>query len=144
MRFHLRKRRQPPAVIIVAMIDVLIVVLIFLMVTTTFKKSLPAFKLVLPEASQATQEGASENPPVAVIIEADGNLRYGPDALSLTLDHLRTELAAAALKNPQLKMVIKPDKKAPVGQLVKVMDVAKEAKVKSLDIAIQPVAQRQP
>lgn len=144
MRFYLRKRRQPPAVIIVAMIDVLIVVLIFLMVTTTFKKTLPAFKLVLPEASQATKEGATENPPFAIIIEADGNLRYGPDALSTTLDHLRSELTAAVAKNPQLKVVVKPDKKAPVGQLVKVMDVAKEAKAKALDIAIQPVAQPQP
>ena len=59
-----RTKRVPAvAVIIVALIDVLIVVLIFLMVTTTFKKAQPALKLALPESSQATKSGASENPP---------------------------------------------------------------------------------
>ncbi len=132
MRFFIRKKRQPPAIIIVALIDVLIVVMIFLMVTTTFKKRQPALKLALPESSQATKAGASETPPLVVIIEEDGGLRMGDDAMPVTSDGLKSELAAAAAKNPQLKLTLSADKKAPFGQIVKVMDAAKEAGIKTI------------
>ncbi len=130
MRFLLRKKRQPPAVIIVALIDVLIVVLIFLMVTTTFKKPLAALKLALPESSQATKAGATENPPLVVVVEESGGLRLGQDATPVTYDSLKTALAAAALKNPELKLSLDADKKAPFGLIVKVMDAAKAAHIK--------------
>jgi len=132
MRFFIRKRRQPPAIIIVALIDVLIVVLIFLMVTTTFKKRQPALKLALPESSQATKPGASEIPPLVVIIEEDGALRLGDDAMPVTPDGLKSELASAAAKNPLLKLTLSADKKAPFGQIVRVMDAAKEAGIKTI------------
>jgi biopolymer transport protein ExbD len=132
MRFFIRKKHQPPAVIIVALIDVLIVVLIFLMVTTTFKKPQPSLKLALPESSQATKAGASETPPLVVIIEETGNLRLGPEAIPVTLDRLKSELLAEIAKNPQLKLTLNADKKAPFGQIVKVMDIAKEAQLKTI------------
>ncbi len=130
MRFFIRKKRQPPAIIIVALIDVLIVVLIFLMVTTTFKKRQPALKLALPESSQASKSGASETPPVLVIIEEDGALRFGEEAAPVTADRLKEELSAAVAKDPQTKLTLSADKKAPFGQIVKVMDAAKEAGIK--------------
>jgi biopolymer transport protein ExbD len=132
MRFFIRKRRQPPAIIIVALIDVLIVVMIFLMVTTSFKKRQPALKLALPESSQATKPGASENPPLVVVIEEDGSLRIGEDATPVTADSLKSQLLAAAAKNPQMKLSLSADKKAPFGQIVKVMDAAKEANIKAI------------
>jgi len=133
MRFFIRKKRQPPAVIIVALIDVLIVVLIFLMVTTTFKKPRPALKLALPESSHATKSGASEAPTLEVSIEENGNLRFGPDAKLCTPDDLKKELLAEVAKNPQLKLALRADTKAPFGRIVKVMDIAKEAKIKTMD-----------
>ncbi len=133
MRFLIRKKRQPPAIIIVALIDVLIVVLIFLMVTTTFKKRQPpSLKLALPESTQAIKAGASEVPPLVVVVEENGNLRFGPEALPVTADRLKSELLAEIAKNPQLKLTLKADKKAPFGQIVKVMDAAKQAKIKSI------------
>ncbi|EEF58493.1 ExbD/TolR family protein [Pedosphaera parvula] len=132
MRFFIRKKRQPPAIIIVALIDVLIVVLIFLMVTTTFKKPQNALKLALPESSQALKSGASENPPLVIIIEPTGNLRFGPDATPMTLDRLKSELQAAVSRNSQTKVALNADKGAPWGQVVKVMDAVKESKVQSL------------
>jgi len=129
MRFFVRKRRQTPTVIIVALIDILIVMLIFLMVTTTFKQQ-PALRLALPESSQAKKSGANEEAPLVVSIDAQGNLRLGPEALPLTADGLRAELIARAGKNPDLNLAISADKAAPIGQLVKVMDAVKEAKIK--------------
>jgi biopolymer transport protein ExbD len=132
MRFFIRKKRQPPAIIIVALIDVLIVVLIFLMVTTTFKKTQTSLKLALPESSQALKSGASENPPLVIVIEPNGNLRFGPEAIPVTVDRLKSELQKAVAKNPQTKVALNADKGAPWGQIVKVMDAVKESKVQSL------------
>jgi biopolymer transport protein ExbD len=129
MRFFVRKRRSTPAVIIVALIDVLIVLLIFLMVTTTFKQQ-PALKLALPESSQALKSGAQEDAPLVVSVDKDGNLRFGPDARAVSADGLKQQLLGEATKNPQLKLAISADKAAPWGQIVKVMDAAKEANIK--------------
>src|SRR6185369_12515409 len=126
MHFFVRKRRQMPAVIIVALIDVLIVLLIFLTVTTTFKQQ-PAFRLALPESSQAQKDGASETPPVIISIDAQGNLRMGPEAKPVTVDQMKAEILAQVGRNPDLRLAISADKAAPWGQVVKVRDAAAEA-----------------
>jgi biopolymer transport protein ExbD len=132
MRFFVRKRRPTPTVIIVALIDVLIVLLIFLVVTTTFKQQ-PALRLALPESTQAQKSGANEAPPLVVSVDAQGNLRFGPQGLPVTVDALRAELAARAAASPEVKLAISADKAAPFGQIVKIMDAAKEAKVKMVN-----------
>ena len=129
MRFYVRKRRQPPAIIIVALIDILIVLLIFLMVTTTFKQQ-PALRLALPESSQALKSGAHETAPLVISIAPGGNLRLGTDAKPVTVERLKEELAAAALKTSDLKLAISADKSAPFGQVVRVMDAARSAGIK--------------
>jgi biopolymer transport protein ExbD len=132
MRFFNKKRRQPPAIIIVALIDILIVLLIFLMVTTTFKQQ-PALKLALPESSQAQKTGAHEDAPLVLSIDASGVLRLGVDATPVTADSLRDRLVSELSKRPTLKLAISADKNAPFGQIVKVMDAAKAAGIKSIN-----------
>ena len=132
MRFFVHQRRRPPAIIIVALIDVLIVLLIFLMVTTTFKQQ-PALKLALPESSQAQKSGASENAPQVVTIDEHGNLRFGPDSRAVTSDDLRADLLNEVAKNPEMRLVINADGAAPWRLIVKVMDLAKEAKIKTIN-----------
>ncbi len=129
MRFQIRKRRQAPAVVIVALIDVLIVLLIYLMVTTTFKQQ-PALRLALPESSQAQKSGAHEDAPLVVSIDPKGIFRVGLDAKPVTAEKLKDELLAAIEKKPDLKVAIRADKEAPFGQIIKVMDAAKEANIK--------------
>jgi biopolymer transport protein ExbD len=136
MSFYVRKRRQPPAVIIVALVDVLIVLLIFLMATTAFRQQ-PALKLALPESSQGQKTGASEHPPLVVTIDPEGNIRVGPEAKPVTLDRLKEELKTAVGGNPQLKAAISADKKAPWGQVIKVMDAAKAAGITQINAFIK-------
>jgi biopolymer transport protein ExbD len=140
MRFFIRKRNQPPAIIIVALIDVLIVVLIFLMVTTTLKKPQPSLKLVLPESSHATKTGSAEAPPLVVYIEDNGVLRFGPEAKPITVEALKATLIQELAKNPSLKVAMSADKKAPFGQVIRVMDAAKEAGIKSINAFAKPAA----
>jgi biopolymer transport protein ExbD len=132
MRFPIRKRRQTPGVIIVALIDVLIVMLIFLLVTTTFKQQ-PALRLALPESSQAAKSGAHEDAPVIVSVDPEGNIRIGADGIAVTADRLKEELVARVAKNPELRLAINSDKAAPFGQIVKIMDAAKAAGIKSVN-----------
>lgn len=141
MRFYSHKRRQPPAIIIVALIDVLIVLLIFLMVTTTFKQQ-SAMKLALPESSQGEKSGASEDAPLVVSINEKGLLQLGADKLALTTENLRTELIARTGQNPELRLAINADKNAPFGQIVKVMDAAKDAKVKFVSAYTKETAKK--
>jgi biopolymer transport protein ExbD len=129
MRFHLRQRRRAPSVIIVALIDVLIVLVIFLMVTTTFKQQ-PALKLALPESSQAQKTGASDKAPLVVSVDAQGQLRLGPEGKPVTPDRLKLELADAAAKTPDMRLAISADRQAPFGQIVRIMDAANEANIK--------------
>ena len=135
MRFYNRKRRQAPAVIIVALIDVLIVLLIFLLVTTTFKQQ-PALKLALPESSQAQKTGANEAAPLVISIDPTGGLRLGPEAKPVTLERFSSELLDNVIKNPNLKLAINADKGAPIGLVVKIMDAAKEAKMKTGSVTL--------
>jgi biopolymer transport protein ExbD len=132
MRFFIRKRRHTPTVIIVALIDVLIVLLIFLIVTTTFKQQ-PALRLALPESTQAHKTGVNENAPLVVSIDDKGILHLGTDARPVTIDQFQTELVKQAAKNPALQLAISADEKAPFGQIVKVMDAARAAKIKTVN-----------
>jgi biopolymer transport protein ExbD len=129
MRFYVRKRRQAPAIIIVALIDILIVLLIFLMTTTVFKQQ-PALKLSLPESSEAVKSGASETAPLIVSVDIKGILRVGVDATPVTFELLKQKLSEAVAKTPDLRLAISADKDAPWGQVVRVMDAAKEANLK--------------
>jgi biopolymer transport protein ExbD len=141
MKFYLRKRRQVPAVIIVALIDVLIVLLIFLIVTTTFKQQ-PALRIALPESSQSVKTGATEDPPLVVSIDPKGGLRYGPESRAVSLDGLMTELNAQVVTNPGLRLAIAADTNAPVGQLVKIIDASKAAKIKSYFLFTKEIGKR--
>jgi biopolymer transport protein ExbD len=127
MRFTGRKRRSPPTVIIVSLIDVLIVVLIFMMVATTFKQH-PSVRLALPESRQATNPGDSGETLVITVAKEPPYFYLGQ--LPVTYENLRTELKNGAARNAQLKVALRADDATPFGQIVRVMDAAKEAGVK--------------
>ncbi len=129
MKFITRKRRTAPTIIIISLIDILIVLLIFLMVSTTFKQQ-PALKLALPESKQG-KPGASENSPLVVTIAKQAPYLY-LNTDPVTADRLQSELMSRVAKNPQLTLAIRADTDAPFGQIVKVMDMAKLAHVKSV------------
>ncbi len=132
MRFRGHKQRRTPSVIIVSLIDVLLVVLIFLMVTTTFKKMEPMLKLALPESKQA-KAGATDAKPFVVIVTTSAPYLFLEDK-PVTLERLQNELTSAVKKDPKTRAEIRADKLSPVGQVVKVIDAAKEANAASINI----------
>jgi len=143
MHFAVSKRRQSPAVIIVALIDVLVVLVIFLVVTTTFKQQ-PALKLVLPQSTQAKKTGANENPPMIVYIDPKGGLRLGNEAAPVTSERLRTELRQLSAGKTNFTLVLSADEKAPWGQVVRVMDIAKELGIRAVSAFTKTAAPATP
>jgi len=131
VRFTVQKRKQTPAVIIIALIDVLIVMLIFLMATTTFRQH-PALRLALPESTQARQDGARESAPLVLSVDQLGDFRLGSDPKPITAEDLRNTLEIEALKNPDTQLAIRADEGAPFGRIVKVMDAAKAANIRTV------------
>lgn len=129
MKFLVRKRRQAPAIIIISLIDILIVLLIFLMATTTFKQH-PAVQLSLPESKQASK-GTSEANLIVTVAKEEPHLYFGK--LPVTLDKLRQELRSAVILNPDATLSIRADTEAPFGEIIRVMDAAKEVHVRAVN-----------
>jgi biopolymer transport protein ExbD len=131
MKFLARRRRVAPSIIIISLIDVLIVLLVFLMVTTSFKNT-PAVALKLPETADALKTGASnEKPPVILTISPTApNFYVGNRAV--TTDKLLAELRSSVAADPQVRVVLRADEDASWRDVVKVMDLAKQAKVQNL------------
>jgi biopolymer transport protein ExbD len=134
MRFMTRKRRNPPSVIIVSLIDVLIVVLIFMMVASTFKQH-PALRLALPESKQTLKPAEGGDNLVVTIARDEPHLYLGMRAV--TLAKLQEELKASTARSAQVSLSIRADANAPFGEIVKVMDAAKEAGIKMVNAFTQ-------
>ena len=72
-----------------------------------------------------------KNPPLVLNVNAEGLYSFA-DNVTKTLEQVHTELLAKAAGNPQLVLAINADEKAPWGKIVKIRDIAAEAKIKSL------------
>ncbi|MCF7669963.1 MAG: biopolymer transporter ExbD [Verrucomicrobia bacterium] len=127
MQFSTRKRRSQPTIILVSLIDVLIVLLIFMMVTTTFKQH-PAVKIDLPESRGSKTNVASGK--ILVTITKDAPhlyLRENP----ISAEELERELKTLSASDSQLTLAVRADEGAPFGQVIRVMDAAKAANIRS-------------
>jgi biopolymer transport protein ExbD len=138
MRFTSHQRKRAPSVIIVSLIDVLLVVLIFLMVTTTAKKVEHTLKVNLPVSKEA-KPGATETKPFVILVSSNFPYFFLGDR-AVTYDKLERELAEAVKNDPQLKVSIKADRQAPVGEFVKLIDATTAAHVASLSIITEKQA----
>ena len=130
MRFTSRKKRHPPVLIIVPLIDILLVLLIFIMVTSTFKRQ-PAVRLTLPESNRSLSVRADDSHLLVTVAKEAPYFFLGPRAV--TLEKLREDLLEAANRNPQTHLSIAADQGAPFGKVIKVLDIADEARFKTID-----------
>ncbi|HUS35165.1 MAG TPA: biopolymer transporter ExbD, partial [Verrucomicrobiae bacterium] len=91
-----------------------------------------ALKLALPESNQPKQGTTSD----AAIIVTIGKTepRFYLDQKLVTFQRLQEELTARAQKNPRVSISIRPDTDAPVGQVVRVMDAAKAANIRDINM----------
>ena len=122
MKFYTKPRRKP-TIIIVTMIDVFCVLLIFFIVATTFRKSLPAVTIVLPDA----KVGETQNLTEPHVISVASNEKIYLDGKEISLMHLTETFIKWGKQTPQPPIALQADKKAPFGLIIKIMDATKAA-----------------
>jgi biopolymer transport protein ExbD len=131
-----RKPRRPPVINIISLIDILVVLLIFYIATTVFKKSEPKIKIVVPPSTQAKE--TQDTTPSTIYVTEDGKLFL--DDAPVEPDQLADQLKAKLSANPNFKVAMKADTKAPFGAIVKVMDAAHAANISDLPTYTSPKA----
>jgi biopolymer transport protein ExbD len=128
MKFYARKRRMP-TVIIVSLIDIFAILLIFVIVTTTFRRDNPEVVIKLPESKSATT-GKSLNDPIKLTIDKDDEMFL--DGTPVTAGTLTSDLKKIMAAEPNRPLAINADTHASFGNIIKVLDILKEAGVKNI------------
>lgn len=124
MSVKLRESSAMSSLSIAPLIDVVFLLLIFFLVTSRFEKQEREMDLELPEASQSVP--ITETPSEIVVnLGADGQLVI--DGSVRGIDELEQILSQAAANNPLTQNVlIRSDRRAPVGSFIGVIDVCKK------------------
>ena len=115
------------------MIDVVFQLLIFFMVTAVFAIT-PGLDIKLPEAEES-QAPDKEN--LFIVVDQDGNMKLNHK--SVTFANLKDELTSKRqlLDNTTL-IIIQGDERATHGQIVQIMDIARQVGIVDQVIATEP------
>ena len=108
-----------------SMTDIIFLLLIFFMLTSTLV-SPNALKLLLPNSSSQTR--AKSN--IAISIDKDQKYYFGTDAVSL--EELRGKIQAKASSEEDPTIVLNVEKSVPIDNVVQVMNIGNELKVKMI------------
>jgi len=113
------------------LIDALFLLLIFFMVSSTFR-DLPGIPLDLPEAKSGE---ATRSAGVEIRIDREGVVRL--EGRIVGAKDLEERLAAALDEADVRDLVLRADRGVPYGEVVRVMDAAREARVGKLVVATE-------
>ena len=115
------------------MIDVVFQLLIFFMVTAVFAIT-PGLDIKLPEAEEAQ---APEKENLFIVVDQDGNMKLNHQ--SVTFANLKDKLQEKRnlLDNTTL-IIIQGDERSTHGQIVQIMDIARQVGIIDQVIATEP------
>lgn len=117
--------RSKPEVQMAPLIDVVFLLLIFYAVTTQFVTD-DRLKLKLPEAKTAESEGVGrEEMPPEVKVAADGTIWIND--VIVPEDELEAQMKALVERAPEKAVILKGDRDADYGVVVRVLDAARAA-----------------
>ena len=124
---------QPIAEInVVPLVDIILVVLIIFMVTAPLVLK-PTIDVNLPQASSGEQKQAPKT--IEVVVSKNGQVYYSGKAVSL--DQLKSQVAAEAKTNNESSVVLTADKDVTLNGLTTIIDVIKTAGIKKVGFSIQ-------
>lgn len=136
MRFP-RGRRRRPNIDISPLIDVVFQLLLFYAVTTQFVAE-ERLKLLLPEAKTAEQAVGEKPKEAEVLVTSTGEILVGGKRINEAA--LEGEIRALVKSSPERMLTIRGDKGADYGKVVRVLDVARQAGAKSINLsAVKPL-----
>jgi len=132
MRFKRNKRVETPPDI-TPMIDVVFLLLIFFMLSTTFIVQ-PGITISLPKSS--AEEIKKQKEEIEISISREGGFYL--DGNKVDLETLKEIFIDAAEASMESVVIINADEKASHGDVVAVMDIAKESGITKLAVATSP------
>jgi biopolymer transport protein ExbD len=118
---------------IIPMIDTIFFLLVFFMISTLSMSQFKGVPVNLPKAASG-QQAPAESAALSITKEAQIYLDKQAVDKSALNDLLRQKIA----KNPDLLVVINADDGVEHGRVVEIMDVARNANVAKLAIAVKP------
>ncbi|HEX3695421.1 MAG TPA: biopolymer transporter ExbD [Polyangia bacterium] len=116
------------------LVDVVLVLLIIFMVVTPMLQR--GKDVHLPKANKLTKEEKNGDP-LVVSVTADHKLWV--ESVGFQEDALETKLAAELSKEPNRRVLLKGDQSVTVGDVRKVMDHAKKAGARAVELAIEEI-----
>ncbi len=129
MRRRRDRRKSESEVNLTPMLDVVFIMLIFFIVTASFVKE-SGIEISRPGASTAVRKEKGN-----ILIAISANDQIWMNRRQVDPRALRANIERAHAENPQAAVIIQADKEAKTGLLVKVMDAARSAGVKSISLA---------
>lgn len=123
------------AIDIAPLVDVVFLLVIFFAVSTTFQDS-AGLKLQLPTSNAAVDREPRE---ITVVLDREGRLEF--DGRLLEEDSLERELKAALAGRENPLVVLRADKDASHGDVVRIMGLIRQAGAEGLTIAARSGAE---
>ena len=134
MQFR-RSESEPVAINIAPLVDVVFLLVIFFAVSTTFLET-AGLELTLPTSS-STAEAAPRQ--VGVLLAEDGTLYL--DGEPIERDRLSVELRERLAALDDKVVVLRADTRTPHGEVVRLMDLAREAGATDLTVSARPASE---
>jgi len=125
--------RRKVSINVTSLIDVVFLLLIFFVVTSTFLER-PGLDLSLPEASSAEVASQKE---VTVQLEEGGGIVVDGEPVD-DLSGLAALIEARLEQSEERRVVLEADERVSHGNVVEVMDAAREAGASGIVIATRP------
>ena len=132
-----RRSLKKARIEIIPMIDTIFFLLVFFMISTLSMTQFKGMPVNLPKAASGQRAQAES---AAITIDKDGRLFLNQQAVEKAAlgEALKQQLA----KNAEMLVVINADDGVAHGQVVEVMDIARDANVAKMAIAVKPKEQR--
>ena len=122
-------RGSDVAINIAPLVDVIFLLVIFLAVSTTFLET-AGLKLELPTSSSTADQELKE---LTVLLDTDGRIMFEDEILEV--QQLGPRLRAALAERERKLVVLRADKATSHGDVVRLMDVIREAGAEAMTVA---------
>ncbi len=132
----LRTKKAELSLDMTPMIDIVFQLLIFFMLSSSFLN--PALKLTLPKA---VEQDKAESQHLIVSMDKSGNIFVNTEKTSV--EALRGRLQIDLAKNPKKSVHLRGDADMPYKMFVQVMDIARQAGAKQINIVHEQAEQQQ-
>jgi biopolymer transport protein ExbD len=128
-----KERRVEEKPDLTPMIDIVFQLLIFFMVTAVFAVT-PGLDIKLPEAEEAQ---APEKENLFIVVDQDGQMKLNHQSVTFTNLKDKLQEKRTLLDNTTM-IIIQGDERATHGQIVQIMDIARQVGVVDQIIATEP------